>query len=90
MRLLGFSSFKRWKGKWQHQKEKDTERSGRGQIKCGNSVTHNFRIINYHPHNYAVVVSRGEDIINAETLIDDNYIFTRVALEGKIVLLIFM
>jgi hypothetical protein len=49
-----------------------------------------MRIINYQPHKYgyAVVVSCGEDIINTETLIDDNYIFTRVVLDGKIVLLI--
>jgi len=36
------------------------------------------------------MVSCGEDIINTETLIDSNYIFTRMVLDGRIVLLIFM
>jgi hypothetical protein len=31
---------------------------------------------------------RGEDVINAETLMDDNYIVMNVVFDGKIVLLI--
>jgi hypothetical protein len=49
-----------------------------------------MEIINYQPHTYVFPVSCGEYVIKVATLIDDNYIFTRVVLDGKIVLLISM
>lgn len=44
----------------------------------------------YQPHKDAVLVSCADDVIKAETRFDDNCIFTRVVLEGKIALFIYL